>query len=74
MKWVEFKVGVGADIVIDMYLPTPNGKEVEGLKKLAKELLGLEMTDAEAHDGATRLLQLVVLTSPDLQELYRQFD
>ena len=38
---------------------SPNG--VEKLKKLYKDELGMKLTDAEARDAATRVLQIHLL-------------
>lgn len=41
-----------------MWLPTPTGESVEKFKILAKEEFGLDLTDREAEQTATRLLQI----------------
>ncbi len=41
-----------------MWLPTPTDESVEKFKVLAKEEFGLDLTEKEARDTATRLLQI----------------
>lgn len=55
-----------------MYLPVPNDKEVQRFKLLYKERFSVTLTDAEALDTATRLLQLFYLTSHAIYSLRKE--
>jgi len=44
-----------------MRLPCPNAKEVAEFKKLWKEVVGQELSDADALEYATRLIHVYVL-------------
>lgn len=54
------------------HLPTPNAKEVTEFQKLYLQEFGVPLTDEEASDAATRVLQLFVLTSPKLYEHFEE--
>lgn len=51
-------------------MPKPNPKEIKAFNKLYFKQYGEKLSDAEAEDAATRLLQVFVLTSPKLYDLY----
>ena len=48
-------------MVVALPLPTP--KEVQDFKKIYREKYGIEMTDKEAWDAATRTLRLFCLVT-----------
>lgn len=50
------------------HIPKPNAKEIKQFKKLYLQKFGVDLTDEEATDAATRLLQVFVLTSPKVYE------
>ncbi len=52
-----------------MNLPTPNADEVAEFKCLYLKRFGIELTDDEALDQATRLIQYVFLTQYALPHL-----
>lgn len=55
-----------------MWLPTPSSKSVDEFRALVRESKGIELTEAEARDAATRLLQIHYLHTHAFRDLRTQ--
>lgn len=51
-------------------MPKPNPKEIKAFQKLYFKQYGEKLSDADAEDAAIRFLQMFVMTSPKLYDLY----